>query len=95
MEEVHQYFADWITQVVRVYKGIPGVELEYTVGPIPITCVCSLFGLSLLVELYFIGNVGMVSEKKSLADSLPTLAQTKLGILIAMDEKCSGESKIS
>ena len=36
VEEVHQSFADWITQVVRVYKGIPGVELEYTVGPIPI-----------------------------------------------------------
>ena len=39
VEEVHQYFTEWITQVVRVYKGIPGVELEYTVGPIPIKCV--------------------------------------------------------
>ena len=53
VEEVHQYFADWITQVVRVYKGIPGAELEYTVGPIPITYVCMYvceLDLSLLVE---------------------------------------------
>ena len=36
VEEVHQSFTDWITQVVRVYKGIPGVEFAYTVGPIPV-----------------------------------------------------------
>ena len=42
VEEVHQSFADWITQVVRVYRGLPGVELEYTVGPIPIMCVFTM-----------------------------------------------------
>ena len=93
MEEVHQSFADWVTQVVRVYKGIPGVELEYTVGPISIMCVCSLCGLSLLDEQYFIDYVGMVLEKRSLAGSLPILARTKSGTPIAMDGKCSGESK--
>jgi lysosomal alpha-mannosidase len=34
--EVHQAFAPWISQVVRLYKGQPAIEVEFTVGPIPI-----------------------------------------------------------
>ena len=34
--EVRQKFADWATQTVRVRKGSEMVELEWTVGPIPI-----------------------------------------------------------
>jgi len=29
-------FADWATQTVRLYMGSPFIEVEYTVGPIPI-----------------------------------------------------------
>ena len=36
VQEVYQKFADWAYQVVRLYKGKPYVEAEWTVGPIPI-----------------------------------------------------------
>ena len=36
VQEVHQKFSDWATQVVRVYKGQGGVEIEWTVGPVPV-----------------------------------------------------------
>ena len=36
VEEVHQQFNEWISQVVRVYKNEKFVELEWLVGPIPI-----------------------------------------------------------
>jgi len=34
--EVHQTFADWAVQVVRLRQDSPLVELEWTVGPVPI-----------------------------------------------------------
>ncbi|KAH0629645.1 hypothetical protein JD844_011874 [Phrynosoma platyrhinos] len=36
VQEVYQNFSDWCSQVVRLYAGQPYVELEWTVGPIPI-----------------------------------------------------------
>ncbi|XP_030387439.1 lysosomal alpha-mannosidase-like isoform X2 [Scaptodrosophila lebanonensis] len=36
VEEVHQKFNDWISQVVRVYRDKPYAEFEWLVGPIPI-----------------------------------------------------------
>lgn len=36
VEEVHQKFNDWISQVVRVYKQSTYAEFEWLVGPIPI-----------------------------------------------------------
>ncbi|XP_070595631.1 lysosomal alpha-mannosidase isoform X1 [Erythrolamprus reginae] len=36
VQEVYQNFSNWCSQVVRVYAGQPYVELEWTVGPIPI-----------------------------------------------------------
>ncbi|XP_053673280.1 lysosomal alpha-mannosidase-like [Anopheles nili] len=36
VQEVHQIFNEWISQVVRVYAGEKHVELEWLVGPIPI-----------------------------------------------------------
>ncbi|XP_053319845.1 lysosomal alpha-mannosidase [Spea bombifrons] len=35
VEEVYQNFSSWCSQVVRLYKGQRFVELEWTVGPIP------------------------------------------------------------
>lgn len=35
VEEVHQTFNDWVSQVVRVYKGQSHIEFEWLVGPIP------------------------------------------------------------
>jgi hypothetical protein len=36
VQEVHQQFADWASQVVRIYKGKQDIEIEWTVGPIPV-----------------------------------------------------------
>lgn len=36
VDEVHQTFNEWISQVVRVYKTENFVEFEWLVGPIPI-----------------------------------------------------------
>lgn len=36
MQEVHQNFSAWCSQVVRLYPGQRHLELEWTVGPIPV-----------------------------------------------------------
>ncbi|XP_058821191.1 lysosomal alpha-mannosidase-like isoform X3 [Topomyia yanbarensis] len=36
VQEVHQIFNDWISQVIRVYEDEQHVEFEWMVGPIPI-----------------------------------------------------------
>lgn len=36
VQEVHQVFNEWVSQVVRVYKKENHIELEWLVGPIPI-----------------------------------------------------------
>ena len=36
VSEVHQKFSEWASQVVRIYKGQTHVEIEWTVGPIPV-----------------------------------------------------------
>lgn len=36
VKEVHQVFNDWAAQVVRIYKDQRHVEIEWTVGPIPV-----------------------------------------------------------
>ncbi|KAJ6646687.1 Lysosomal alpha-mannosidase [Pseudolycoriella hygida] len=36
VDEVHQIFNEWISQVVRIYKTEKYVEFEWMVGPIPI-----------------------------------------------------------
>lgn len=37
VEEVHQQFNEWISQVVRIYKTEKFIEFEWLVGPIPDT----------------------------------------------------------
>ncbi|XP_063226460.1 lysosomal alpha-mannosidase-like isoform X2 [Bacillus rossius redtenbacheri] len=36
VDEIHQVFSDWVSQVIRVYKEENHVELVWQVGPIPI-----------------------------------------------------------
>lgn len=36
VEEVHQTFGDWLSQVIRVYRDERHVEFDWLVGPIPI-----------------------------------------------------------
>lgn len=42
MQEVRQKFGDWGSQVVRLYNGSKYMEIEWTVGPIPIRFILSL-----------------------------------------------------
>lgn len=35
-EEAHQVFSGWATQVVRLLKGGTSIEIEFTVGPVPV-----------------------------------------------------------
>ncbi|XP_034669855.1 lysosomal alpha-mannosidase-like isoform X4 [Drosophila subobscura] len=37
VKEVHQEFNEWISQVIRIYKGVSRVEFEWLIGPIPQT----------------------------------------------------------
>lgn len=36
VQEIHQVYNDWLSQVIRLYKGRDHVELDWLVGPIPI-----------------------------------------------------------
>lgn len=36
VDEVHQIFSDWVSQVVRIYKTVRHIEFEWLVGPIDI-----------------------------------------------------------
>ncbi|XP_034043246.1 lysosomal alpha-mannosidase [Thalassophryne amazonica] len=36
VQEVRQWFAPWVSQVVRLYAGSRTLEMEWTIGPIPI-----------------------------------------------------------
>jgi hypothetical protein len=36
VSEVQQVFSDWATQTVRLYAGAKSVEIEWTVGPVPV-----------------------------------------------------------
>jgi hypothetical protein len=35
--EIKQRFADWATHTIRLTKGSPYIEVEWTAGPIPMT----------------------------------------------------------
>ncbi|KAF9412849.1 hypothetical protein HW555_008753 [Spodoptera exigua] len=36
VKEIRQRFSDWITQIIRLYRGEEFVELEWIIGPVPI-----------------------------------------------------------
>ncbi|XP_055937632.1 lysosomal alpha-mannosidase-like [Argiope bruennichi] len=36
VEEVHQFYAPWITQIIRLYKGQNHIEFDWIIGPIPV-----------------------------------------------------------
>ena len=39
VQEVHQQFSPWASQVIRLYDGEKHVEMEWTVGPINVKYV--------------------------------------------------------
>lgn len=36
VDEVHQTYSDWVSQIIRIYKGEGTIEFNWLVGPIPI-----------------------------------------------------------
>ncbi|KPJ19679.1 Lysosomal alpha-mannosidase [Papilio machaon] len=36
IKEIRQRFSDWVTQVIRLYRGEEFIELEWIIGPIPV-----------------------------------------------------------
>ena len=48
VQEIHQRFNNWTSQVIRLYKGQARVELEWMVGPLP-SQEPGIPGLSLLL----------------------------------------------
>ncbi|XP_065217445.1 lysosomal alpha-mannosidase-like [Planococcus citri] len=36
VQEVHQVFTPWLSQIIRLYQGVEDVEFEWLIGPIPI-----------------------------------------------------------
>ncbi|XP_035227790.1 lysosomal alpha-mannosidase-like isoform X2 [Stegodyphus dumicola] len=36
VQEIHQIFTPWLSQIVRLYKGSENVEMKWLVGPIPV-----------------------------------------------------------
>uniref|UniRef100_A0A8C9Z7W3 Alpha-mannosidase n=1 Tax=Sander lucioperca TaxID=283035 RepID=A0A8C9Z7W3_SANLU len=53
VQEVRQWFAPWVSQVVRLYGDSRALELEWTVGPLPID---DDLGKELCVSVVFLQN---------------------------------------
>uniref|UniRef100_A0A803LR41 Alpha-mannosidase n=1 Tax=Chenopodium quinoa TaxID=63459 RepID=A0A803LR41_CHEQI len=62
IDEVHQQINSWISQITRLYKNKEYVEVEYTVGPIPVE---DGFGKEVVAKL----STGMHSNKTFYTDS--------------------------
>ena len=43
VQEIHQTYNSWVSQVIRLYKGQEHVELDWVVGPIPVEYELSVF----------------------------------------------------
>lgn len=36
VDEIHQTYSDWVSQIIRIYKGEGTIEFNWLVGPIPV-----------------------------------------------------------
>jgi lysosomal alpha-mannosidase len=36
VQEIHQFYDSWVSQVIRIYRGQEHVELDWVVGPVPV-----------------------------------------------------------
>ena len=36
VQEIHQFYDSWVSQVIRIYKGQEHVEFDWVIGPIPV-----------------------------------------------------------
>jgi len=84
VQQVEQIFSAWATQTVRLYQGAKSVEIEWTVGPIPVDD-----GMGKEVVSRFSTNVSSAGEFKTDSNGRDMLVRkrclTKVG---AMDSSC-------
>lgn len=52
MQEVHQTYNTWVSQVIRIYQGEEHVEFDWVVGPIPVGYLSERNRVRLLIERY-------------------------------------------
>eukprot|EP00250_Pteridium_aquilinum_P013927 c21663_g1_i1 orf=147-3290(+) len=62
VQEVHQQFTSWVSQVIRVNKDAEHAEVEFTVGPIPVD---DQFGKEIVTKL----SSDLASDKVFFTDS--------------------------
>jgi len=84
VQEVHQTFSNWATQVYRLYRGIKHVDIEYTVGHIPVDDgvgkeIISRFDTDLATDKTFYTDANGREVLKRVRDYRPTwnLQQTE------------------
>ena len=39
VNEIHQVVNEWVTQIIRIYKGKNYIEFNWLVGPIPVELI--------------------------------------------------------
>ncbi|CAB3257391.1 unnamed protein product [Arctia plantaginis] len=62
IKEIRQRYTDWITQIIRLYRGEEYVELEWVIGPVPI-------GTDLGKEVVTLFNTNITSAGEFFTDS--------------------------
>ena len=50
VDEVHQVFSEWCTQVIRLYKNYNYIEFDWVIGPIPIGKFPNEHGLEIITR---------------------------------------------
>ncbi len=80
VQEVRQIFGDWLTQTIRLYEDGTFLEMESTIGPIPVVDhwgkeVISKFSTSLNTkQLFYTDSNGMVQYFQSFVPNFPEIS---------------------
>lgn len=62
VDEVHQEWGPWVSQVVRLYAGSSNLEMEWLVGPIPVRSVSEPTSIPSLLPLFYLFIYGIDLE---------------------------------
>ncbi|XP_048487906.1 lysosomal alpha-mannosidase [Plutella xylostella] len=70
VKEIRQRFSDWVSQVIRLYRGEEFVELEWVIGPVPLGTdlgkeVVSRFSTNISSQEFFTDSNGRQMMRRS------------------------------
>ncbi|KAG7295686.1 hypothetical protein JYU34_021969 [Plutella xylostella] len=70
VKEIRQRFSDWVSQVIRLYRGEEFVELEWVIGPVPLGTdlgkeVVSRFSTNISSQEFFTDSNGRQMLRRS------------------------------